>query len=85
MSGGTTGTTIRHHPSEATLVAQAAGSLWKAAALIAEAHLDRCAHGGFQWSSQHRDGGWCDGGNTAFGSGTTGEVSFARPAWGGTA
>jgi putative transcriptional regulator len=44
MSGGTIGTTIRHHPSEAMLVAQAAGSLWEAAALIVEAHLDQCAH-----------------------------------------
>ncbi len=44
MSDGTTGTMIRHHPSEATLVAQAAGTLWEAAALLVETHLDRCLH-----------------------------------------
>jgi hypothetical protein len=25
--------------------------------------------GGFDWSSQHLGGGWCDGGPAAFGSG----------------
>src|SRR5215212_6623299 len=25
--------------------------------------------GGFRWSSQHHDGGWCDGGSATFGSG----------------
>jgi putative transcriptional regulator len=34
---------IRHHPSEATLVAYAAGSLWAAAAVVVGAHLVRCA------------------------------------------
>jgi acyl transferase domain-containing protein len=28
--------------------------------------------GGFKWSSQHRGGGWCDGGEKAFGSGAAG-------------
>ena len=28
--------------------------------------------GGFNWSSQHRDGGWCDGGSATFGSGAAG-------------
>ena len=44
MSDGTTGMTIQHHPSEATLVAQAAGTLWEAAAVTVEAHLNRCPH-----------------------------------------
>ncbi len=48
-------------------------------------HSDRGSQGGFVWSSQHRDGGWRDGRETAFGSGTTGEVPFARSARGGTA
>lgn len=34
--------TIQHHPSDATLVAHAAGTLWEAAALVVDAHLDRC-------------------------------------------
>jgi hypothetical protein len=28
--------------------------------------------GGFTWSSQHRGGGWCDGGSAAFRSGVAG-------------
>ena len=32
-------------------------------------HSDRGRQGGFTWSSQHRGGGWCDGGSSAFGSG----------------
>ena len=32
-------------------------------------HSDRGVQGGFKWSSQHHDGGWCDGGEEAFGSG----------------
>ena len=41
MSGGTENT-IRHHPSEATLIAQAAGTLWEAAKPIVAAHLAQC-------------------------------------------
>jgi transposase InsO family protein len=48
-------------------------------------HSDRGIQGGFQWSSQHRDGGRHDGWETAFGSGITGEVPFAWPARDGTA
>ena len=29
-------------------------------------HSDRGSQGGFTWLSQHRGGGWCDGGSTAF-------------------
>ena len=35
-------------------------------------HGDRGVQGGFKWSSQHRGGGWCDGGEKAFGSGAAG-------------
>ena len=35
-------------------------------------HSDRGVRGGFKWSSQHRGGGWCDGGEKAFGSGAAG-------------
>lgn len=34
---------IRHHPSEATLVAYAAGGLWEGAAVVVGAHLVHCA------------------------------------------
>lgn len=34
---------IRHHPSEATLVAYAAGSLWEGAAVVVAVHLVHCA------------------------------------------
>lgn len=43
MSNGVAGTTIQHHPSDATLVAQATGTLWQAAAIVVRAHLDCCA------------------------------------------
>ena len=43
MSSGLPGTTIQHHPSEATLVAQATGTLWQAAAIVVRAHLGCCA------------------------------------------
>ena len=33
---------VRHHPSEATLVAHAAGTLWEAARPVVAAHLARC-------------------------------------------
>jgi putative transcriptional regulator len=36
--------TIRRHPSEATLVAYAAGTLWVAARPVVQGHLDLCAH-----------------------------------------
>jgi len=29
-------------------------------------HRDQGSEGGFTWSSQHRVGGWCDGGSAAF-------------------
>ena len=48
-------------------------------------HSDKGSQGGFRWSSQHRGGGWCDGGEKAIGSGAAGEVAFAWPARGGTA
>ena len=35
-------------------------------------HSDRGSQGEFKWSSQHWDGGWCDGGSAAFGSGSAG-------------
>lgn len=35
-------------------------------------HSDRGSQGGFKWLSQHRDGGWCDGGRATFGSGFAG-------------
>ena len=35
-------------------------------------HSDQGSQGGFKWSSQHRDGGWCDGGSATFGSGPSG-------------
>jgi putative transposase len=35
-------------------------------------HSDRGGQGGFTWSSQHRGGGWCDGGSATFGSGLAG-------------
>jgi putative transcriptional regulator len=41
MSGGMD-TAIRHHPSEATLVGYAAGTLWEAARPVVAAHLARC-------------------------------------------
>jgi putative transcriptional regulator len=41
MSGGTA-SAIRGHPSEATLVAYAAGTLWPAAAPVIQDHLDLC-------------------------------------------
>jgi putative transcriptional regulator len=41
MSGGTEAV-IRHHPSEATLVGYAAGTLWEAARPVLAAHLARC-------------------------------------------
>jgi putative transcriptional regulator len=41
MSGGTQAV-IRHHPSAATLVAHAAGTLWAAAGPVVAAHLARC-------------------------------------------
>jgi putative transcriptional regulator len=41
MSGGTEAV-IRHHPSEATLVGYAAGTLWEAAKPVVAAHLARC-------------------------------------------
>ena len=40
MSGGAA--TIRRHPSEATLVAYAAGTLWTAAGPVVRGHLDLC-------------------------------------------
>ncbi len=43
MSGGHDRTsTVRHHPSEATLIAHAAGSLGQAAGAVVMAHLARC-------------------------------------------
>ena len=35
-------------------------------------HTAPAVVGGFNWSSQHRDGGWCDGGSATFGSGPAG-------------
>ena len=35
---------IRRHPSEATLVAHAAGTLWAAAKPVVQGHLDLCEH-----------------------------------------
>jgi putative transposase len=35
-------------------------------------HSDRRIRGGFNWSSQHHDGGRCDGGSATFGSSTAG-------------
>ena len=32
-------------------------------------HSDQGSQGGFNWSLQHGDGGWCDGGSATFGSG----------------
>lgn len=43
MSGGAPAT-IRRHPSEATLVAYAAGNLWEAARRVVQGHLDLCEH-----------------------------------------
>lgn len=40
MSGGSA--TISRHPSEATLVAHAAGILWRAARPVVQGHLDLC-------------------------------------------
>ena len=48
-------------------------------------HSDRGSQGGFKWSSQHWDGGWCDGGSAAFGSGFAGYVGVAGATGGGTA
>jgi transposase InsO family protein len=48
-------------------------------------HSDRGTQGGFRWSSQHRGGGWCDGGEKAIGSGAAVEVAVAWPARGGAA
>jgi hypothetical protein len=48
-------------------------------------HSDKGSQGGFRWSSQHRGGGWCDGGSATFGSGFAGEAAVARAAWGGNA
>ena len=48
-------------------------------------HSDRGSQGGFRWSSQHRGGGWCDGGEKAIGSGAAVEVAVAWPARGGAA
>ena len=44
MSGGSGAPAIRRHPSEATLVAHAAGTLWVAARPVVQGHLDLCAH-----------------------------------------
>ncbi len=43
MSGGGA-PAIRRHPSEATLVAHAAGTLWAAARPVVQGHLDLCEH-----------------------------------------
>ncbi len=49
-------------------------------------HSDRGVQGGFKWSSQHLDGGVCDGhAETAFGSVGARRVALARPARGGAA
>ena len=44
MSGGGAPDPIRRHPSEATLVAHAAGTLWAAARPVVQGHLDSCEH-----------------------------------------
>lgn len=51
MSGGATAT-IRRHPSEATLVAYAAGTVWDAARPLIERHLELCAQcrTGLEWA-----------------------------------
>jgi putative transposase len=49
-------------------------------------HSDRGVQGEFKWSSQHLDGGVCDGhAETAFGSLGARRVTLARPARGGAA
>jgi transposase InsO family protein len=49
-------------------------------------HSDRGMQGEFKWSSQHLDGGVCDGhAGTAFGSVGARRVALARPARGGAA
>ena len=49
-------------------------------------HSDRGVQGGFKWSSQHLDGGGCDGhSETALRSGIARSVAVARPARGGAA
>jgi transposase InsO family protein len=49
-------------------------------------HSDRGVQGEFKWSSQHLDGGVCDGhAETAFGSVGARRVVLARPARGGAA
>jgi transposase InsO family protein len=49
-------------------------------------HSDRGVQGEFKWSSQHLDGGVCDGhAETAFGSVGARRVALARPARGGAA
>ena len=40
--------------------------------LLSETHKDGRHKGGFNWSSQHRSGGWCEGGEKAFGAGAAG-------------
>ena len=42
--GGGAPDPIRRHPSEATLVAHAAGTLWAAAKPVVQGHLDLCGH-----------------------------------------
>jgi putative transcriptional regulator len=42
--GGGPPALIRRHPSEATLVAHAAGTLWVAAKPVVQGHLDLCEH-----------------------------------------
>ena len=44
MSGGSGAPAIRRHPSEAMLVAHAAGTLWTAARPVVQGHLDLCEH-----------------------------------------
>ncbi len=48
-------------------------------------HTDRGSQGRFKWSSQQPAEGSCDGGSTAFGSGTTGQVEIAGASARGTA
>jgi hypothetical protein len=49
-------------------------------------YADQQVQGGFKWSSQHLDGGVCDGhAETAFGSVGSRRVALARPARGGAA
>jgi putative transposase len=49
-------------------------------------HSDRGVQGEFKWSSQHLDGGVCDGhAETAFGSVGARRVALAGPAIGGAA